>query len=59
METDAGLGIPELTVIIAGATFLWVISARVFAHSDDVDQSFRSDADQNGAKRRRTSLSVK
>jgi hypothetical protein len=24
-----------------------------FAHSDDVDQSFRSDADQNGAKRRR------
>ena len=27
------------------------------AHSDDVDQSFRSDADQNGAKRRRT-LSV-
>ena len=29
------------------------------AHSDDVDQSFRSDADQNGAKRRRTSLSVK
>jgi hypothetical protein len=28
-----------------------------YAHSDDVDQSFRSDADQNGAKRRRT-LSV-
>jgi hypothetical protein len=28
-----------------------------FSHSDDVDQSFRSDADQNGAKRRRT-LSV-
>jgi len=27
------------------------------AHSDDVDQSFRSDADQSGAKRRRT-LSV-
>ena len=27
------------------------------AHSDDVDQSFRSDADQNGAKRRRA-LSV-
>jgi hypothetical protein len=27
------------------------------AHSDDVDQSFRSDADQSGAKRRRA-LSV-
>ena len=33
METDAGLGIPELTVIIAGATFLWVISARVFTRA--------------------------
>ena len=28
---------------------------RLRAHSDDVDQSFRSDADQIGAKRRRLS----
>jgi len=33
------------------------LSAAISAHSDDVDQSFRSDADQNGAKRRRA-LSV-
>jgi hypothetical protein len=33
------------------------VITEVFAHSDDVDQSFRSDADQNGAKRRRA-LSV-
>ena len=32
-------------------------SAASSAHSDDVDQSFRSDADQRGAKRRRA-LSV-
>jgi hypothetical protein len=31
-----------------------VYGAFATAHSDDVDQSFRSDADQFGAKRRRT-----
>ena len=33
METDAGVSIPELTVIIAGAAFFWFISSRVFARA--------------------------
>jgi hypothetical protein len=33
METDAGLGAPELTVIIAGVAFLWFITSRVFVRA--------------------------
>jgi hypothetical protein len=46
--------------IYGKARRVWVMDRGIpseAAHSDDVDQSFRSDADQNGAKRRRA-LSV-
>jgi DNA invertase Pin-like site-specific DNA recombinase len=38
-----------LALVDAGAVDAVIIAA----HSDDADQSFRSDADQSGAKRRR------
>jgi Cdc6-like AAA superfamily ATPase len=50
--TVVGAGLPQLRGLAGNAK-----SYAESAHSDDVDQSFRSDADQIGAKRRRA-LSV-
>ena len=50
-----------MNMLVSGATLLLACTAfgayELTAHSDDVDQSFRFDADQIGAKRRRA-LSV-
>ena len=43
--------------LVEGVVEVELKCAERFAHSDDVDQSFRTDADQFGAKRRRA-LSV-
>jgi hypothetical protein len=46
----------EGKVVFALSMLLLVAAIQDFADSDDVDQSFRSHADQIGAKRRRALL---